>query len=87
MCELAIPLCIHLGISKIYTVGWDLKKIGDNSYCHDNVNDTTLINNTYINRTEFDYVPSIKKILNDKNIEIYKIKESPILLEYKNIFS
>ena len=38
------------------------------------------------NISEFDYVPNIKKILNDKNIEIYKIKESPILLEYKNIF-
>jgi hypothetical protein len=83
MCEIAIPLCIHLGISRIYTVGWDLKKINNKAYVYDNMNSSNYNNS---NNTEFNYVPNIKKILNDKNIEIYKIKESPILLEYKNIF-
>ena len=86
MCELAIPLCIHLGISRIYTVGWDLKKAGDKTYVYDGMKNPYYGDNIKKNISEFDYVPNIKKILNDKNIEIYKIKESPILLEYKNIF-
>jgi len=65
MCELAIPLCIHLGISKIYTAGWDLKD--------------------QKNLNEFDNIIDIKKILNSKNISIFKIKNSPISLDLKNI--
>lgn len=86
MCELAIPLCIHLGVSKIYTVGWDLKNINNKYYCEYKINIDGFIEVDKINKTEYDYVPNIKKILNDKGIEIYKIKESPILLELKNIF-
>jgi hypothetical protein len=91
MCELAIPLCIHLGISKIYTCGWDLKAINNKTYCNENIIDKIGSydekNKKETNPTEYEYVPNIKKILNDKGIEIYKIKESPILLEYKNIFN
>ena len=86
MCEIAIPLCIHLGIIKIYTVGWDLRKIDDKSYCFNDIKTNPVYFDPKMNTTEYDYIPNIKKILNNMNIEIYKIKESPILLEYKNIF-
>jgi len=87
MCEIAIPLCIHLGVSKIFTVGWDLKNINNKAYIYDDMKNPVYndINKTSL-PVEYESVPYIKKILNDKNIEIYKIKESPILLEYKNIF-
>jgi hypothetical protein len=61
MCELAIPLCIHLSISRIYTVGWDCKNIGDKSFVCDDIIDT-VYNNIKNNSTEFNYVPYIKKI-------------------------
>jgi hypothetical protein len=87
MCELAIPLCIHLGVSKIYTCGWDLRKINNIGYFNSNSNNIYKESqNSSNDSTEFYYVPNIKNILNNKNIEIYKIKESPILLDYKNIF-
>jgi hypothetical protein len=83
MCELAIPLSIHLGIKNIYTVGWDLGKIDKKFYY-----DTTRIDKDYpVERTELPYIPHIVKLLNKKNINIYKIKEiSPILLPYYNLF-
>ena len=82
MCEMALPLCIHLGISNIYTTGWDLKLINNQDYCYES-NTKSYLNSKI---SEYKYVPNIKTILNNLGITIHKIKESPILLELKNIF-
>jgi hypothetical protein len=82
MCELSIPLSIHLGIKKIYTTGWDLKPINDKNYCFES-NLKTYVNNE---ASEYDYVPDVEKILNNLGITINKIKASPILLTLKNDF-
>ena len=83
MCEIALPLCIHLGISNIYTTGWDLKLINNQDYCYES-NTKSYLNSKI---SEYKYVPNIRTILNNLGITIHKIKESPILLELKNIFS
>jgi predicted transcriptional regulator len=83
MCEMALPLCIHLGILNIYTTGWDLKLINNQDYCFE-TNTKSYLNNKI---SEYKYVPNIKTILNNLGITIHKIKESPILLDYKNIFT
>jgi len=82
MCEMALPLCIHLGISNIYTTGWDLKLINNQHYCYES-NTKSYLNSKI---SEYKYVPNIRTILNDLGITIHKIKESPVLLELKNIF-
>ena len=82
MCEIALPLCIHLGISNIYTTGWDLKLINNQDYCYES-NTKSYLNSKI---SEYKYVPNIRTILNNKGITIHKIKESPVLLELKNIF-
>jgi hypothetical protein len=82
MCEIALPLCIHLGISNIYTTGWDLKLINNQDYCYES-NTKSYLNSKI---SEYKYVPNIRTILNNLGITIHKIKESPILLELKNIF-
>lgn len=82
MCELAIPLAIHLGIKNIYTVGWDLSLINNKNYFCEN-----KYVKYYKNNQEKIFIPYIVKLLNEKDINIYKIKEiSPILLPYYNLF-
>jgi len=83
MCELALPLAIHLGIKKIYTTGWDLKPINNQDYC--STSNVKSYQNSKI--SEYNYVPNIEKILDNLGITINKIKESPILLKYKNILN
>lgn len=62
------------------------KQINNNDYFYNNKNNNYK-NNTYKNNTEFDYIIYYKKILINRNIKIFKLKtESPIDLEYKNIF-
>ena len=82
MCEIALPLCIHLGIANIYTTGWDLKLINNQDYCYES-NTKSYLNSKI---SEYKYVPNIRTILNNLGITIHKIKESPVLLELKNIF-
>ena len=82
MCEMALPLAIHLGIKKIYTTGWDLKSMNNQDYCYkSNLN---LYQNSKI--SEYNYVPDIEKILNNMGISINKIKESPVLLKLVDFF-
>ena len=82
MCELALPLAIHLGIKNIYTVGWDLKPINNQDYCFSS--NKKIYEDNKI--SEYDYVPDIEKILNNMGITINKIKESPILLNMVDFF-
>jgi hypothetical protein len=82
MCELALPLAIHMGIKKIYTTGWDLKPINNQDYCY-----TSNIKSYQDSKiSEYNYVPNIEKILGNLGISINKIKESPILLNLVDFF-
>jgi hypothetical protein len=86
MGEICIPLCVLLGVKNIFTVGWDLKQINNIKY-YNNTNNVKL-KNIYnnANNTEYDCISSYVKILNNKNINIYKIvKVSPIPLDFYNI--
>ena len=82
MCELALPLSIHLGVKKIYTTGWDLKPIENQDYCY-----TSNIKSYQTSKiSESNYVSDIEKILNNLGITINKIKPSPIVLNLIDFF-
>jgi hypothetical protein len=93
MCELSLPLSIHLGIKKIYTTGWDLKPINNKNYCFESGEkhnkNSEKFEYKYVpdfETCEFNYVPDIEKILSNLGITINKINNSPILLTLKNDF-
>lgn len=79
MLELSIPLCIHLGVKNIYTLGWDLD-YSKKSYFTDKVK---LLKNVNINNTEAHIVKDVVIILKKYGINIFKLNnDSPIHLEY-----
>ena len=86
MCELVFPLIIHLGCKNIYTCGWDLKYEKNNYYLYKLKDDTELLKNLNALPSELHVLENIKNIFKNKNIHVFKIKESPLDIDYINIF-
>jgi hypothetical protein len=80
MLEIAIPLLIHLGIKNIFTYGWDGPINNQYTYFNNDINNT--FNNNCM--SEYTNMTSIKQMLNNNNINVYKCSEkSPIDLPFK----
>lgn len=79
MLELCIPLCIHIGVKNIYTLGWDLD-YSKKSYFTDEVKTLKKVDN---NNTEAHIVKDVAIILKKYGINILKLNnDSPIQLDF-----
>jgi hypothetical protein len=79
MYEIAIPICVHLGFSNIYTIGWDCNYTQQTYYyaTKSNIKTTNRIkcNSAVINNSYF-----MHKVMKEKyNINIYKSSNSSLV--------
>lgn len=86
MLETAVPMCVFMGITNIYTIGWDGPKDNKVTYFDENLSFQYDIDKIK-DKLEFSYIKVISKKFKEYGVNIYKCsEESPIELQFKNIF-
>jgi hypothetical protein len=84
MIEIAIPICILLGIKNINTIGWDGPKNKIYEYFNDKKNLIDFNSKKII--LEYDFIVFLDEILKKYGIKLFKLSNnSHINLKYKNI--